>query len=221
MGSFLGVIPIVVRRVRANARLLAAVVIGAVLAAALMSTTSIYTDAIRDLGLSYAIRERGPDKINILVRQHVAGLERGDATARTATSSSRPRAQALWGRSCATGRREIGRSATFFPTRAGRRRRPADERRPRSHLQFVTNLEAARHGRRGPPAARRATPAPDGPAPTIEVAMGGETARTDGRQGRRPLRPASVLGAETRAGARRPSWASSSRWTSATRSGWA
>src|SRR3990172_2709281 len=68
MGSFLSVIPVVVRRVGANARLLAAVVIGAVLAAALMSTTSIYTDAIRDLGLSFAIREKGPDRINILVR---------------------------------------------------------------------------------------------------------------------------------------------------------
>ena len=58
MGSLISIIPIVARRVRANARLLIAVVVGAVLAAAIMSTTAIYTDAIRDLGLSYAIRER-------------------------------------------------------------------------------------------------------------------------------------------------------------------
>ena len=49
MNTLLSVIPVVVRRTAANARLLLAVVAGAVLAAALMSTTSIYTDAIREL----------------------------------------------------------------------------------------------------------------------------------------------------------------------------
>ena len=68
MGGIISILPVVIRRVRANARLLVAVVIGAVLAAAIMSTTAIYTDAIRDLGLSYAIRERGPDAINLIVR---------------------------------------------------------------------------------------------------------------------------------------------------------
>ena len=50
MGTLLSIIPIVVRRFGANWRLLSAVITGAILAAALMSTTSIYTDAIRDLG---------------------------------------------------------------------------------------------------------------------------------------------------------------------------
>ena len=59
MNSLLSVIPIVARRVGANARLLIAVIVGAILAAALMSTTAIYTDAIRDLGLTYAIRQAG------------------------------------------------------------------------------------------------------------------------------------------------------------------
>ena len=68
MGSLLSVIPVVVRRFGANVRLLAAVLIGAIIAASLMSTTSIYTDAIHELGLDYAIRERGPDAINIAVR---------------------------------------------------------------------------------------------------------------------------------------------------------
>ena len=105
MSTLLSVIPIVVRRVAANAPLLAAVVIGAVLAAALMSTTSIYTDAIRDLGLSYAIRQRGPDKINIAVRTNTrSSLQDGyekdrdfiDGAARTARSgrwSSRSRSR--------------------------------------------------------------------------------------------------------------------------------
>jgi len=66
VNTLFSVLPIVFRRVSANIRLLTAVVVGAVLASALMSTTSIYTDAIRDLGLSYALRQSGPDKNNIL-----------------------------------------------------------------------------------------------------------------------------------------------------------
>src|SRR6476619_1813653 len=77
MTSLLSVIPIVLRRIRANYRLLAAVVTGAVLAAALMSTTSIYQGAIKYLGLSYALRTRGVDKTNILVQSRTQ-ISRGD-----------------------------------------------------------------------------------------------------------------------------------------------
>jgi len=70
MGTFLSVIPVVFHRIAANGRLLLAIVIGAVLASALMSTTSIYTDTIRDLGLSYAIRTRGPEKVNFTIRSN-------------------------------------------------------------------------------------------------------------------------------------------------------
>src|SRR5687767_3914315 len=73
MGSFLGVVPIVVRRFGANFRLMAAVLVGAVLASALMSTTSIYTDAIHALGLSYALREAGPNNTSVMVRSTSQG----------------------------------------------------------------------------------------------------------------------------------------------------
>ena len=66
MLTLLTVIPLVVRRVRANARLLVAVLVGAVLASALLATTSIYTDAIRSLGLVHSIRQAGAELSDVV-----------------------------------------------------------------------------------------------------------------------------------------------------------
>src|SRR5436305_1439486 len=113
MNTFLSVIPIVVRRVAANWRLLAAVVIGAVLAAGLMSTTSIYTDAIRDLGLSYVIKTRGADKINMSVRSNSQSSEEDvyrknqEFIEDSVSQAIKPLAHAPVTR--------LGRSSTFFP----------------------------------------------------------------------------------------------------------
>ena len=138
MSSLLSVIPIVVRRVAANARLLAAVVIGAVLAAALMSTTSIYTDAIRDLGLSYAIRQRGPDKINMQVRTNTrSSLQEGYEKDRDFIDGA---ARNSLGPLIKTKPVETAYSQTFFPTAPGAAVSTADSR-PRSNLQFFNNLE--------------------------------------------------------------------------------
>jgi ABC-type antimicrobial peptide transport system permease subunit len=138
MGGFFGTIPIVMRRVKANARLLLAVVIGAVLAAAIMSTTSIYTDAIRDLGLKFALNDRGQDSINYrlgstsqssrpdifennqkfitdAVDAHLGGILDGPLTF-------------------------MGKSATFFPTEPGGTV-PEDQGRPRAHFNFVSGVE--------------------------------------------------------------------------------
>jgi ABC-type antimicrobial peptide transport system permease subunit len=171
MGGFLSVIPIVVRRIRANARLLLAVVIGAVLAAAIMSTTEIYTDAIRDLGLKYALNERGQDAVNYTLRStsqastadvfqrnqtfiqnaadnYLGGIRKGDFT---------------W----------IGRSATFYPTAPGQPFDEEDSGRPRSHFNFVAGLEEHIDVVEGrlPDDLSSASGVPN-----IEVAIGAETA---------------------------------------------
>ena len=177
MSSLLSVIPIVVRRVAANARLLAAVVIGAVLAAALMSTTSIYTDAIRDLGLSYAIRQRGPDKINMQVRTNTrSSLQEGYEKDRDFIDGA---ARNSLGPLIKTKPVETAYSQTFFPTAPGAAVSTADTR-PRSNLQFFSNLEPhvkVVEGR----LPRDASPAAEGgPAPAIEAALGGATARRTG-----------------------------------------
>jgi ABC-type lipoprotein release transport system permease subunit len=175
LGIFLGVIPVVARRVAANARLLIAVVIGAVLAAALMAVTSIYTDAIRDLGLEHALREQGRDRTNLMIRsssqvssQEIFGQNRAfiEGSVERATTS------------LLQGQTVVGRSATFFPTPPGAAVAP-DDTRPRAHLQFLTGLEEQIRVVEGrmPRSSRAAAP---GGAPSIEVAMGVETARRNG-----------------------------------------
>ena len=174
MGGFFSVIPVVMRRVAANARLLLAVVIGAVLAAAIMSTTAIYTDAIRDLGLSYAIRERDADEINLVIR----------STSQTGVGADYERSQeyiennayAWFGGIIEGDPTALGRSATFYPTAPGAAVDEANEGRDRGHFIFVTNLEPHIRVVEGvvPDDAPPATP---DAAPSIDVAVGVETAR--------------------------------------------
>src|SRR3954466_1382085 len=177
MSSLLSVIPIVVRRVAANGRLLAAVVIGAVLAAALMSTTSIYTDAIRDLGLSYAIRQRGPDKINMQVRTNTrSSLQDGYEKDRDFIDGA---ARNSLGPLIKTKPVETGLSQTFFPTAPGAAVSTADNR-PRSNLQFFSNLEPHVKVVEGRMPRDGGAAVEGGPAPAIEAAIGGATARKTG-----------------------------------------
>jgi ABC-type antimicrobial peptide transport system permease subunit len=174
MGGLLTVIPIVVRRVKANARLLIAVVVGAILAAAIMSTTAIYTDAIRDLGLKYALQEQGPDAINISIS--------------TSSQSSQPdvyqRTQKYIEDSVKRNISRIqdgavtafGRSATFFPTAPGAAVSEA-ESRPRSHFIFLTNAEDEIEVQGRLPGDGQAS---GERAPNLEVAVGAETAQRIG-----------------------------------------
>jgi ABC-type antimicrobial peptide transport system permease subunit len=174
MSTLLSVIPIVVRRVAANGRLLAAVVIGAVLAAALMSTTSIYTDAIRDLGLSYAIRQRGPDKINMKVASNSrSSLQEGYEKDRDFIDGA---ARNAFGPLIKVKPTETGLSQTFFPTPPGGSVSPA-ETRPRSNLQFWSNLEPHVRVVEGRMPRDTGPASINDPAPQIEAALGGATAR--------------------------------------------
>ncbi len=174
MTSLLSVIPMVARRVATNAPLLVAITVGAVLAAALMSTTSIYTNAIRDLGLSFALREAGADDTNILIRTAAAGSE--EATQRKNRQFIESAVDGAIG-AIVAGQTSAARSATFFPTAPGA---PVaeDEGRPRAHFQFFSGLEAQveiGEGRLPRPAAFDGTTAPD-----LEVAVGGAAARATG-----------------------------------------
>lgn len=171
MNTLFSVLPIVFRRVGANIGLLTAIVVGAVLAAALMSTTSIYTDAIRDLGLSYALEQSGPDNNNILVRS-TSQVARPDIYGKNREFIESSTRQALGG--LLEGQNWAGRSATFFPTPPGGRV-SEDESRPRSHFQFVTGISQhirIAEGRFPAPASR-----PGSGAPAVEVAIGAEAAR--------------------------------------------
>ena len=174
MGTFLSVIPIVVRRVAANGRLLTAIVIGAVLASALMSTTSIYTDTIRDLGLSYAIRTRGPEKVSFTIRSNSQSSV--EDSYRSNQDFIQNAAKQAIGPLARAAPANLGRSSTFFPTAPGGAV-PESEGRPRSHLQFVTSLQdhvKVVEGRLPGDAPAYA----GGSAPSIEVAISREVAAT-------------------------------------------
>ncbi|MPZ48732.1 MAG: FtsX-like permease family protein [Dehalococcoidia bacterium] len=174
MSSFFTILPIVLRRVRANGRLLTAVVIGAVLAAALMSTTSIYTDAIRDLGLSYAIRQRGPNEINVSIQSGSQGSQKEtyDKNLELIEASAGQAIGPLVRGSITSG----GRSSTFFPTPPGSAVAVNDDSRYRSHLQFLTGIDTHIRVTEGRfPTDIAAAPA--GSPPAIEVAIGADTAR--------------------------------------------
>jgi putative ABC transport system permease protein len=173
MGSFLSVIPIVVRRVAANWRLLTAVIIGAILASALMSTTSIYTDAIRDLGLKHAIQEQGPDKINIAIRSstHPSAQETWDKDIELIDSNSHQLIGPLLdGQMTATAHSETyyavppgGSVPTVVPVN-----------QLRAFFQFITNLEPHIKVTEGKlPGDTTATTTT---APNLEVALGAVTA---------------------------------------------
>jgi ABC-type antimicrobial peptide transport system permease subunit len=175
MGGFLSVLPVVVRRVSANFRLLLAVVIGAVLASAIMSTTAIYTDAIRDLGLSFAIRERDEDEINLVVRSTSqtglgADYQRNEEYIETS-------AQGAFGSIIEGQPTAIGKSATFYPTAPGAPVSTADNR-DRGHFLFVDGMEAHINMVQGQ-LPGDATASAQGP-PSFDVAVGAETARANG-----------------------------------------
>ncbi|MFZ0790721.1 MAG: hypothetical protein WAM94_14010, partial [Chromatiaceae bacterium] len=67
MGTLATILRMVIRRSLANRRLLATVVVGVVMSAALMSSVVLYSDAIRDLGLRYTLRNADPLERNIRI----------------------------------------------------------------------------------------------------------------------------------------------------------
>jgi ABC-type antimicrobial peptide transport system permease subunit len=165
------VLPIVLRRFAANSRLILAVVIGAILASALMSTTSIYTDAIRELGLKFAVREAGPNVVNPIAR---SSSQTAEADVYTKNRDAyNELAQERFG-PLIKGHTYIGRSATFYPATPGQPY-PKEESRPRSHFQFITDLEPHVNVVEGRLPADATYGGSGGP--TIEVALSAATAR--------------------------------------------
>ena len=170
MTSFFSVIPVVMRRVSANARLLA-VIIGAILASALMSTTSIYTDAIRDLGLDHAIREQGPDKINLLIRSssHPSAKETIDKDDLVQTTTQQNIGPLVNGEIT-----QVARSETFYVAAPGQTI-PANlpPAQTRSFFQHLSNLETHITVTDGKFPGDQA---PGAGAPNLDVALGKATA---------------------------------------------
>jgi len=163
MNTVATILRMVFRRSLANRKLLATVIVGVVMSAALMSSVVLYSDSIRDLGLRYALRTSDPLDRNVRI-----------------TSSGRPGAPDYAPRRATvdtTLRQHLGpalgeivhygRSATFYPAPPGEAF-PADDGRPRAHFQFADRLDTETRLVEG----RKPNPPGNDSPPVIEVMLG-------------------------------------------------
>ena len=163
---------IAVRRMLGNWRLLTSVVVGTVIAAAVLSSTTVYADAIRDLGLDFAFRQHSPASLDVQVVQSTQRVERGQYR------RSRDRVDVAVARALAPASGELvrmGTSATYYATPPGEAV-PDRPDRTRANLRFRSELEeriAIVEGEFPRPLPE----AGDGPVP---VAIGAETAARNG-----------------------------------------
>ena len=77
MPGFLTLWPLALRRLRARWRMLLPLVVGSILAAALLSSTVIYGDAVRELGLNHALRQEPSQDLDINMRAYYHAPEPG------------------------------------------------------------------------------------------------------------------------------------------------
>ena len=160
-----------------NWRLLVSVVVGTLVAGAILSSTVIYADAIRDLGLDHALEQESPHDLdlritqtNVAIRAHLyaQSQQRVDQAVRDALG---PAGGAIV---------RQGTSATFYPSPAGGEPDLEDQGRPRANFRFRSNLlehTTLTAGRLPQPGLT-----PDG---AIEVMLGAATARARGFERRR------------------------------------
>ncbi len=160
-----------VRRVRAHARLEALAAVGALAAAALMAAVIVYADAVRDLGLTYALGRYPADALDVTVYSSSQRLAPTDNAVREEETRRHLRS-ALGG--LASEYLRYGRTATFFLTPPGAPV-PPDEDRPRAHFQFFDGLEARVRVLAGRPP-RPASPPAQG-APAVEAWVSSQAAQ--------------------------------------------
>ncbi len=129
------VLRMVVRRSLAHGRVLATIVVGVVMAAALMSSVVLYADAVRDLGLRYALRTAEPTERNIRVV----------TSGRPALDDYRQRRETIdrllddYAGGVIDEVVRFGRTATFYLAEPGGSV-PTGEGRPRAHFQFADRV---------------------------------------------------------------------------------
>jgi hypothetical protein len=129
---------IAIRRMAGNWRLLLSVVIGTIVAAATLSSTAIYSDAIRDLGLDFALEQQSTSDLDLKVLQSNQGVDRVQYSS-SRDVVDRGVAAALGDASSSLVR--MGTSGTFYPAAPGAVVDFDDAGRDRSVLRFRSELE--------------------------------------------------------------------------------
>ncbi len=178
MGGMFGSLPtalrIAIRRLNGNRRLMAAVAVGVILAVALMASTSIYRNALQDLGLQTDLRRASDAALDVRILNAAHGLSGGQAEESFAIIERRlgiPEQYIHEPTKSLT-------TATFFMTDVGGT--PPDED-PRDRARVLWFEDIGEHIELvdgvWPDPALAATP--DLP-PTVDVAMGVEAAAAGG-----------------------------------------
>lgn len=171
MTSYRALPVLAVRRMLGNWRLLSSVVVGTLVAAAILSATAIYADAIRDLGLQHALRQQSPAALDVSILTSNVNVS---ATAYPRSTSRQDAAvtNALHGSIGGVAR--IATSATFYPSTNGQKPDQRNEARPRANLIVRSALQDEVTVVQGtlPPTHGRGASGP------IPVAIGEETAKS-------------------------------------------
>lgn len=170
LGNGLAVLRLVYHRALGHWKLLTTVFVGILVATAMLASVVIYSDAIRDLGLSYALRQQSDQQLDVRVFSSSQSFAPELYDERKANTDRIMREQV----GDVTG--EIihyGKSDTFFPTEVGGEVDSEDSLRPRANFQFIDGLrdrvDVVEGGELAPPRIE------DG-IPYVPVWVGAETA---------------------------------------------
>ncbi|MFN8508250.1 MAG: FtsX-like permease family protein [Dehalococcoidia bacterium] len=136
MSRLAPVIRMVAQRAMGHRRLLLMVTIGVVLSSALMASVFLYSDAIRDLGLEYALRQEPQADLDLLVLSSSGKVTEREYAYRRETTDALLAQQAG---DLITSVVRFGRSSTFFPAEPGGTP-PVPDTRPRANIQFIDRL---------------------------------------------------------------------------------
>ena len=153
-------------------RLLVSVVVGTLVAGAILASTVVYADAIRDLGLDHALERESVHDLDVRITQTNVAI-RAPLYAQSQERVDHAAREALGNAGGAVVRQ--GTSATFYPTEPGGSPQLDDASRPRANFRFRSEL--LQHATLTAGRLPQADVTPDG---TIEVMLGAVTAQAHG-----------------------------------------
>ena len=137
MAGFVTTWQMVVKRMRAHWRLLSAVLVGVVLAVAIMSSTVIYYDALRNLALTHILLQYKTEDTNLLIRGDHGPTNNTEYIKVTRFVTRQIDQKTKW---LLRGQEHGGKSATFFLAQPGEQL-IRENSRDRAFFQFTDNLD--------------------------------------------------------------------------------
>ena len=174
MNSFASLLRIIAQRSLANWRLLATVIFGMVLASALMSSVILYSDAVRDLGLSFTLRQQDPLELDLKV---VSNSQPGEPEIYQERRDTTFTLLRRYAGSLIEDTGLYARSSTFFLAEPGVPVDYEDDLRARAHFLFFSDVGEHVTLVAGGPAAGSPPTTDPSQRPSVEVWISATAAR--------------------------------------------